>query len=102
MVSYGKPVFRGAEGSLWQHDCGFITAVDLMADDPRQPWERGCGSCHGSRPNDWRPLFAYTGPWCDQCDGNGWVPISGKIHGAICGYDTVTECSACDGSGMAQ
>lgn len=101
--SYGEAVFAGpGYGPLWRHACGRIAWVDLLADeDPGQPWEQECKGCQGRRREDWVPLFAYTGPLCDQCQGNGWVPISGKVDGAPSGYDTVTECTACGGSGMA-
>ncbi len=101
--SYGAAVFAGpGYGPLWRHACGHIAWVDLLADeDPGQPWERECKGCQGRRREDWLPLFAYTGPCCDQCQGNGWVPISGKVDGVLCGYDTVTECAACGGSGIA-
>jgi hypothetical protein len=38
-------------------------------------------------------------PPCDQCHGTGQVPISGHNHGALCGYDTVTGCTACATTG---
>lgn len=58
-----------------------------------------CGGNNGQET--WRPLYAYTGPVCDQCAGNGRVPISGKVDGAATGYDTVTFCTACNGMGWA-
>lgn len=100
VTSYGRPVLKGLDGSLWQHNCGIIENVDLLdAYGGTQPWGRPC-VCGGNRGQEtWRPLYAYTGPTCDQCAGNGWVPISGKVDGAPCGYDTVTECTACAGMG---
>lgn len=98
VTSYGQPVTKGFTGSYWRHACGNMTAVDLLA-DPVQPWDRECAGCRSRGRNGWRILLTYSGPYCDQCDGNGWVPISGKNDGAAVGYDTVTECTACDGMG---
>lgn len=101
-ASYGEPVIRGMVGPLWRHVCGNITSVDILGGGRLgQPWEHECSGCRGRHREDWRPLHVYTGPLCDQCQGNGWVPISGKVDGAFCGYDTVTECTACAGTGMA-
>ncbi|GAA2623639.1 hypothetical protein GCM10010399_63620 [Dactylosporangium fulvum] len=102
-TSYGEAVSAGpGYGPLWRHECGNIAWVDLLADDgPRQPWESECAGCRGLRREYWLPLFVYNGPLCDQCQGNGWVPISGKVAGAPAGFDTVTECTACDATGMA-
>lgn len=36
------------------------------------------------------------GEVCDQCAGLGWVRIKGYNYGAICGYETATECMACN------
>lgn len=102
VATYGEPVFCGpGPGPLWRHLCGTIAFVDLLADDEGQlqPWERDCPGC--SRRDGWLPLLVYTGPLCDQCHGNGWVPISGRVLAAVCGFDTVTECTACEASGMA-
>jgi hypothetical protein len=107
--SYGQPVFQGLTGPLWRHACGHLTSVDLLADGDAQlqPWQRpceGCGVRDGWIPygncDGWLPLLTYTGPLCDQCQGNGWVPIAGKVNSAPYGFVTVTECTACEASGM--
>jgi hypothetical protein len=98
VVNYGKPMFRGLNGSVWQHRCGNIMTVELI-DRVEVPWLFECAGCRGRGSDGWYPLYAYTGPLCDQCHGNGWVPISGKNDGALCGYDTVTECTACGATG---
>lgn len=98
-ASYGESVFRGLTGPLWRHRCGNVTTVDLL-DDPRQPWETECAGCRDRDRENWLPLMVWTGPLCDQCEGNGWVPIAGKADGAVCGYETVTECAACDALGV--
>jgi hypothetical protein len=110
VTTYGQPVFTGpGPGPLWRHQCGQLTAVDLMGEgsEQLQPWQYPCGGCGVKDPwkppgnvEGWLPLLAFTGPLCDQCQGNGWVPISGKVQGAVCGFDTVTECTACESTGM--
>ncbi len=103
VATYGEPIFTGpGPGPLWRHHCGHLAVVDLLGDGDSklQPWAYGCGTC-GCLDKDWQPLFAYTGALCDQCDGNGWVPIGGKVLNAPMGYRTITECTACDASGMA-
>lgn len=101
-ITYGKPLYAGLTGPAWQHRCGNVVDVDLLDDDHLIfPWDRKCVGCQWHGRDGWRPLFTFTGPCCDQCHGNGWVPISGKVDGAMCGYDTVTECTACGGTGMA-
>lgn len=99
VASYGEPVFRGQPGPLWRHRCGQITGVDIL-DYRRHPSDIECAGCRGKGRDGWQPLLVYTGPLCDQCDGNGWVPISGKVDGSITGYDTVTECTACNSLGF--
>jgi hypothetical protein len=101
VASYGQPVFRGLTGPLWRHVCGETTSVDLLDGDVH-PGDRECAGCLGQGRHDWRPLFAYHGPLCDQCNGNGWVPVAGKVDGAVCGYETVVECTACEASGVAR
>ncbi|MEU4558567.1 hypothetical protein AB0F72_09255 [Actinoplanes sp. NPDC023936] len=97
VTTYGRPVFAGpGPGALWQHVCGNLATVDLLGDG--FTWELNCDRC--SRRDGWVPLFAYTGRLCDQCMGNGWVPIGGKVSSAPYGFSTVTECTACEASGV--
>lgn len=103
VTTYGQPVFKGpGPGSLWRHRCGQLAAVDLLGGgwSKLQPWEYECQGCLRVERDGWQPLLAYAGPVCDQCHGNGWVWIAGKVTGALYGYETVTECTACDASGM--
>ncbi len=102
VANCGEPSFVApCQGPLWRHICGRIVEADLLGETEveRAPQTLGCDKC--GHPSPFRPLFAYTGALCDQCDGNGWVPIGGKVHGAPMGYRTVTECTACNESGMA-
>lgn len=101
VVNYGKPMFAGPNGPAWQHLCGNIATIEVI-DRIEVPWFLECSECRATGSDGWRPLYAYTGPLCDQCHGNGWVPISGKVTGALCGYDTVTKCTACGATGMAR
>lgn len=101
VATYGEPVFVGpGAGPLWRHTCGYIVGAELLADtdEERRPWAHPCPHC---RLGTWLPLFVHTGALCDQCDGNGWVPIGGKVLSAPMGFSTVTECTACDASGIA-
>lgn len=99
VANYGESSFVGpCEGPLWRHSCGNIAEADLLgeSDEARRPWAHPCPHC---RLGVWSPLFAYAGPLCDQCDGNGWVSIGGQ-HPGFLAFQTVTECTACDASGV--
>jgi hypothetical protein len=105
VTTYGQPIFKGpGPGPLWRHHCGQLAAVDLLGGgwSKLQPWEYECQGCGCAGRDGWQALFAFTGAVCDQCHGNGWVPIGGKVIGAPCAYETVTECTACDASGVAR
>ncbi len=104
-VAYNGGFRQHVGGPAWRHLCGTIIVLDLLADRPGDrvmPPRGGCEGCsRGSEPGTWKPLLIYTGPLCDQCHGNGFVPIAGKHDGAICGYETVTPCTACSATGIA-
>lgn len=99
-VAYGEPVFRQpCGGPVWRHQCGNMTVLDLL-DRDTVPWRTECAGCRATTPDGWRPVMVYDGPRCDQCHGNGWVPIGGRLFGNSA-YATVTECTACSTTGVA-
>ncbi len=59
---------------------------DAMVGALRRPW---------TELLTWGPLTDAT-ERCDECQGAGWVRIAGRVDGAPSGYETVTECTACN------
>lgn len=56
---------------------------------------RGCQETRCGKP----PADPIHHSGCDQCRGKGWVRVEGKVTGAACGYETATECQACNPDG---
>lgn len=97
LADYARAAFHGRPA--WQHDvCGRIETIDLI-DLAAFQWR--CPGCLMSGAEQWRPVFAYLGRRCDQCAGNGSVPVTGHVTGAPTGYETSAGCTACGGSGRA-